>query len=129
MWRLATEDGDATAIRGFGDDRLIINMSVWESIEALSEFVYSSQHAAVMRRRREWFEQIREVYTALWWVPVGTRPTVPDAEARVGSLRDHGPTSYAFTFKQPFAPSPTADAISGRRLQVSLLGSGSEHHV
>jgi hypothetical protein len=114
VWRLATEDGDATAIRGFGDDRLIINVSVWESIEALGKFVYSSDHAAVMRRRREWFEQIREAYTALWWVPVGTLPTVADAEARVGSLGEHGPTSYAFTFKQPFAPSPNTVAPATR---------------
>jgi len=107
VWRLVTEDGDATAIRGFGDDRIIINMSTWASIEALGAFVYSGDHAAVMRRRREWFEQIREAYTALWWVPVGHRPTVTEAEARVAALREHGPSSYAFTFKQPFAPAPT----------------------
>jgi hypothetical protein len=104
VWRLVTEEGDATSIRGFGDDRLIINMSTWRSIDALAEFVFSSDHAAVMRRRREWFEQMREAYTALWWVPVGHQPTVTEAEARVASLREHGPTSYAFTFKRPFAP-------------------------
>ena len=104
VWRLVTEAGDATAIRGFGDDRLIINMSTWESMEALAEFVFSSDHAAVMRRRREWFERMREAYTALWWVAVGHRPTVAEAEDRVAHLSEHGPTSYAFTFKRPFAP-------------------------
>lgn len=113
VWRLTTEDGDATAVRGFGDDRIIINMSVWESIEALGAFVFRSDHAAVMRRRREWFEQMREAYTALWWVPTGRRPTVSEAEERVESLRSKGPTPFAFTFKQAFepteAPSPSDD--------------------
>jgi hypothetical protein len=107
VWRLKTEDGDATAVRGFGDDRLIINMSVWDCVEALAEFVYRSDHAAVMRRRREWFEQLRAAYTALWWVPAGWQPTVAEAEERVDSLRKHGPTPYAFTFKQPFEPTET----------------------
>ena len=76
VWRLQTEDGDATAIRAFGDDRLIVNMSVWESLEALRGFVYSGPHLEVMRRRREWFERIGTPILALWWVPAGTLPTV-----------------------------------------------------
>src|SRR5664279_3959137 len=67
VWRLQTEDGDATAIRPFADDRLLINMSVWESVEALANFVFGSAHAGVMRRRREWFVPMREAYTTAWW--------------------------------------------------------------
>ncbi len=120
VWRLQTEDGDATAVRGFDDDRLIINMSTWESLEALAGFVYGAQHAAVMRRRREWFTPIRAAYTALWWVPAGARPTVADAEERVAALRILGPTPYAFTFQRPFAatdsdvaPQPGDDWLCG----------------
>lgn len=102
VWRLQTEDGDATAIRGFGDDRLIVNMSVWESIDALASFVYRSGHLAVMRRRREWFQRVR-LHMTLWWVPVGLMPTVADAEERLAHLREHGPTPFAFTFKARFA--------------------------
>jgi heme-degrading monooxygenase HmoA len=66
VWRLQTEDGDATAIRGFDDDRVVLNMSVWESLEALRAFVYGDPaHLAVMRRRREWFERI-DVFMVLW---------------------------------------------------------------
>jgi Domain of unknown function (DUF3291) len=101
LWRLQTEDGDATAIRAFGDDRMMINMSVWESVEALRAFVHGEDHAAVLRRRREWFERLGEPETALWWVPAGTIPTVADAEERLTHLRDHGPTSYAFTLREP----------------------------
>lgn len=108
VWRLQTEDGDATAVRGFGDDRLIVNMTVWESLDDLAAYVYGGFHAEVMRRRREWFTHMREAYTVLWWVPVGVRPTVADAEARLAALREHGPTPYAFSVKRPFPPPGSA---------------------
>ena len=105
VWRLQTEEGDATAIRAFDDERLIVNMSVWESIEALWAFVYDSAHLDVMRRRREWFERMR-MHMCLWWVPAGHEPTIEEAEGRLAHLRAHGPTAHAFTFKQRFAPPP-----------------------
>jgi hypothetical protein len=111
VWRLQTEDGDATAIRAFGDDRLIVNLSVWESVEALRAFVYGDAHAAVLRRRREWFERLGEPETALWWVPAGTTPTVAEAEERLAHLRAHGPTERAFTLRQTFAPSGVAQLL------------------
>jgi hypothetical protein len=106
VWRLQTEDGDATSIRAFGDDRLIVNMSVWESIEALWEYVYDGGHLKAMRRRREWFSRMAESHLALWWVPAGELPTVAEAERRVARLRAEGPTPYAFTFKQRYGPPP-----------------------
>jgi uncharacterized protein DUF3291 len=112
VWRLQTEDGNATAIRVLDDDRLIVNMSVWQSIEALGEFVFRSAHTDVMRRRREWFVPMRESMTALWWIPAGTTPTVADAEQRLRHLREHGPTTYAFTFRNPF-PGPGGAPVSG----------------
>jgi heme-degrading monooxygenase HmoA len=111
VWRLQTEDGNATAIRVLDDDRLIVNMSVWESVEALAAFVYRSAHTGVMRRRREWFVPMRESVTALWWVPAGTVPTVAEAETRLRHLRAHGPTPHAFTFRDPF-PSPDGVAAA-----------------
>jgi hypothetical protein len=107
LWRMQTEDGDATAIRAFGDDRLIVNMSLWTSLDALADYVYRSGHMEVMRRRREWFSPMREAYQALWWLPAGELPTVDDAELRVAHLREHGPSKYAFTFRAPI-PAPTS---------------------
>jgi hypothetical protein len=101
VWRLQTEAGDATAVKGFGDERLIVNLSVWESLEALSEFVFHSAHVDVMRRRREWFERMASSYAALWWVPYGHRPAVTEAEDRLEHLRREGPTERAFTFREP----------------------------
>lgn len=112
VWRLQTEDGDATAIRGFDDDRVVVNMSVWESLEELRGFVYGDPaHLAVMRRRREWFERV-EVFMVLWWVPAGHRPTVAEAEAeaRLARLEAVGPSPEAFTFRRHF-PAPDADSV------------------
>jgi hypothetical protein len=99
VWRLQTDEGNATSIPVLGDDRLIVNMSVWESIDQLADFVYRSGHVAAMRRRREWFERIK-AFMALWWVPAGHVPTVPEAEARLEHLRAIGvvPSSPARTF-------------------------------
>jgi hypothetical protein len=109
VWRLEGYGGDATSIRGFGDDRIVINMSTWESLDALTEFVFGSAHAEVMRRRRQWFAPMKAAYLALWWVPSGHRPSVQEAEERVMYLREHGSTSFAFTFKHPFASPGVAD--------------------
>jgi hypothetical protein len=107
VWRLQTEAGDATAIRAFDDDMLLLNMSVWESIEKLAEFTYRTPHRDVMRRRREWFERLADAYLVLWWIPAGTLPTVADAKVRLDKLRRDGPSPEAFTFRSPF-PAPDA---------------------
>jgi hypothetical protein len=109
VWRLEDERGDATSIRAFDDGRLIINMSVWESIEALWKFVYDGRHLEVMRRRRQWMTRIAESHMVLWWLPVGQPPTIDAAKARLEHLRRHGPTDRAFTFKRRF-PAPGTDA-------------------
>ena len=111
VWRLQTEAGDATAIRAFEDDMLLLNMSVWESIEALAEFTYHTPHRDVLRRRRRWFERLTEAYLVLWWIPAGALPTVSDAKARLEKLRRDGPSPEAFTFQSPF-PAPDASVAS-----------------
>ncbi|WP_313949325.1 DUF3291 domain-containing protein [Leptolyngbya sp. FACHB-261] len=103
VWRLQTEAGDATEIRAYDDERIIFNLSVWCSLEALTQYVYRSQHAAVMRDRRHWFEKSQEPILVLWWLPRGQIPTVSEAKARLDHLRVHGPTPYAFSFKKPFS--------------------------
>lgn len=104
VWRLQTEEGNATSIHAFEDDLMLVNMSVWESVEALADFVYRSGHIAVMRRRREWAERMPEAYVVLWWIAAGEVPTVEEAKDRLEHLREHGPTPAAFTFKQRYPP-------------------------
>jgi hypothetical protein len=112
VWRLVDDDGaDATGIRPDGNDALLlINCSVWESVEALRNFTYHSDHLRVMSRRREWFHRMAEAHQALWWIPAGHRPTVAEAMERVALLREHGPGPQAFTFRDPY-PAPTGAAL------------------
>ena len=123
VWRLQTEEGNATAIHAFEDDDLmLVNMSVWKSVEALYEFVYESPHLAVMRRRREWTTRLDEQHLCLWWIEQGHIPTVEEAIERLDLLREHGPTPRAFTFKRRYdaegaplerdAPHEPAEAVT-----------------
>ena len=113
VWRLQTEDGNATAVHAFEWDRagsagVLVNMSVWASVEALAAYVYSDTHRRVLRRRRQWFERMAEAHAALWWIPRGHVPTTDEAEERMIHLREFGPTSYAFTLKEHFPPPDAA---------------------
>ena len=100
VWRLQDDSGNATDIQVFDDELVIINLTVWESIEPLWSYVYGGGHLEVMRRRREWMAKLDEIHMALWWVPAGHIPTIEEAEERLNHLRTHGPSDRAFTFKQ-----------------------------
>ncbi len=109
VWRLQTEEGDATSIHLFEDDLLLINYSIWKSIEELRDFVYSGAHRDALRRRLEWFEKMDEIHLVMWWIPAGEIPPPEAAVQRLRVLREHGPTPEAFTFRFPFpAPPPQA---------------------
>ena len=111
VWRLKDESGNATDIAVNDDPRLIINLSVWESREALFDFVYRSGHTKIMARRKEWFEPYGRAYMALWWCPAGVPPAVEEAMRRLALLDAQGPGPDAFTFKQPF-PQPAGGGQS-----------------
>jgi hypothetical protein len=111
VWRLVGDSNDAMDVQAFDDPAILINMSVWTDLEALSNFVYRSDHLDFMRRRREWFEVPTQAFMALWWVPAGTVPTPADAVERLAHLREHGATPFAFSFKQPFPPVPEAGPV------------------
>lgn len=105
VWRLKSDSGNATDIQVADDPNFIVNMSVWESVEALFEFVYRSVHTSVMARRRDWFSKPDQAYQVLWWVPARHAPTVAEALDRLEHLRRHGPTPHAFSFKDRY-PAP-----------------------
>lgn len=105
VWRL--EDGDgpgSTALRPCGPD-LMVNLSVWETLEALRAFVYrNGPHLDHMRRRREWFHRMSEQHLVLWWIPAGHIPSLSEALSRLELLRRDGPSPLAFTFREPHDP-------------------------
>ena len=104
VWRLKGDSGDATDVRVFGDEWLIINLTMWRDTNTLTAYMYQGRHREMLARRREWFERVQEAMTALWWVPAGHRPTVAEAESRLLHLRTNGPTPYAFTLRTSFPP-------------------------
>jgi len=106
VWRLKDESGLSSAYISGGDDpQLIINMTVWESVEALTHYAYRSGHGSYFRRRREWFEPALGVpSTVLWWIEKGTTPTIDDGLARLESLRAAGPSEDGFFINDPKPP-------------------------
>jgi len=111
VWRLQSDSGNATDIIVTADPSFLINMSVWETAEALFDYVYKTAHTKVMAGRRDWFEQHDGPYQVLWWVPAGHIPTPQEGLERLEHLKQHGPTAHAFTFKARFpSPQDTNDA-------------------
>ncbi len=102
VWRLQSDDGDATSIQVFDDPMLIVNMSVWESFDFLSEYVYKSVHVELIRERAAWFQKLTQTHQALWNVPAGYIPSVEEGKSRLHYLQKHGPSEHAFTFAKPY---------------------------
>jgi Domain of unknown function (DUF3291) len=118
VWRLQTEQGDATYLRPYDDDRILFNMSVWETLEALREYMFRSAHVELMRQRHEWFEKFDGPYAALWWAKAGHRPSVDEAKERLAHLTTHGATPFAFTFARMFPADGDAIGASLRGAHV-----------
>ena len=117
LWRLQTPEGNATALRPFEDDLILVNLSLWASLADLSTFVYKSRHRYVMQQRSQWFERFDGPHLALWWVSSGHIPDVEEAKERLASLRANGETPYAFSFKKPF---PAREAVSDLQAKVVM---------
>ena len=105
IWRLQTEEGDATAIRVLDNDMLLVNMSVWKCVEDLKSFVYESFHVEILKRKKEWFSRFDKAYQVMWWIRAGTQPTVEEAERRLLYLQQNSETPYAFSFRRTFPAS------------------------
>jgi len=102
IWRLQDEDGDATSIQAFDDPLILVNMSVWDSLDSLHEYVYQSDHMKLLRNRREWFSHLGGPTLVLWWVPQDHQPEVEEAKKRLELLAEKGPTTDAFNFGKQF---------------------------
>ena len=110
VWRLQSTSGNATDIAYNDDPFMIVNMSVWESIEALRDYAYRSDHISVFRDRAKWFEKMDKPNYCLWWVLEGHRPTVAEGRERLERYQTHGATPYSFWFSQRF-PQPADEGV------------------
>ena len=102
VWRLKDESNNATHLNPYSDEQVIINISIWETIEDLESFVYRSFHTDFLRRRKEWFHAYGKAYTAMWWIPAGQFPTVQEATERLDLLQRNGASENVFDFKNKF---------------------------
>ncbi|HDH02721.1 MAG TPA: DUF3291 domain-containing protein [Actinobacteria bacterium] len=108
VWRLQTDEGDATSIDPYGDPRVIVNFSVWEDADSLKQFTYAGTHGEVFRQRTDWFEPRDKPMLVLWWIPAGHMPGINEAVAKLDHLRSTGPSPEAFTFGR-FVDAPSDD--------------------
>ena len=104
VWRLRSDQRHGATVIVEGSSPMIVNLTVWESYEALHAFVYRSPHGAYLRRRTRWFMPTPPPSTVLWWVEAGRRPTVEEALRRLRHLRAHGPSPQAFSLRRRFQP-------------------------
>ena len=111
LWRLQSASGNATDIAFNEDPFMIVNMSVWESLDSLRDYVYRSHHLQVFRDRAKWFEKMDKPSYCLWWIPAGHIPTVAEGRERIEHYQLHGSTPYAFWFSEHF-PQPAEDVVS-----------------
>jgi hypothetical protein len=79
-----------------GDPLYVSNLTVWENVETLENFVFNTVHRQFYARRREWFEVLGQMHFVMWWVPVGHRPTLDEALERLEHLKQHGASAHAF---------------------------------
>jgi len=110
VWRLQSSSGNATDIVYSDDPTILVNMSVWESLEALRDYVYRSDHMKVLRDRAKWFQKMDKPFYCLWWVPAGHIPTVAEGRERLEYYQKHGATPFSFWFSQRF-PQPEDEGV------------------
>ena len=103
IWKLQDNTGHSAYIRTEKNPDMAINLSVWESLENLSDFLNNSAHHYFYTNRRNWFQAPDEVHSVLWWIKKDKYPTLEEAWRRLEYLQEHGPTSYAFTFSKTFS--------------------------
>jgi hypothetical protein len=75
---------------------MAVNLSVWESVEALERYVYQTVHKRFYGRREEWFDKMETPHFVMWWIPAGHVPTLDEAKERLEYLAMHGPSDRAF---------------------------------
>lgn len=116
IWRFQTPTGDATEVRVLDDPRVLFNLTIWRSVDDLRRYVYRTEHAAFLRRRKEWFLPPERPPVAMWWVQNGTRPTVDESMARLEQLWRDGPSPHAFPLSAPYDAdgTPGGSGESGR---------------
>jgi hypothetical protein len=104
VWRHQADAGNAAVTHGYDDPLVIVNLSVWLTVEQLKDYVYRTMHGRFLARRAAWFHRMQEAHLALWWVPAGHLPSIDEAKLRLEHRRTHGDSPHAFSFQRTFPP-------------------------
>jgi len=102
VWRLQTEEGDATGIKAYDDQQMVINLTVWQDIDSLKHYVYQSAHIELIQDRKRWFSKMESMQLALWWVPIGHIPSIEEGKNKLDLLQSDGVSERVFTFAKPY---------------------------
>jgi hypothetical protein len=94
VWRLKGDNNNATDFR-VGDD-YAVNMSVWETPEALENYVFKTVHVQFYKNRADWFDLMEKPHMVFWWVPEGHQPSLQEAMDRLDMYEKNGATEQAF---------------------------------
>jgi heme-degrading monooxygenase HmoA len=100
VWRLKDEGGNATNLTYNNDPRVIANLSVWESAEALERYVFQTLHTVFYRKRELWFDKMSGPHMVFWRVEPGAQPTFAEAAERLARLAALGPSEAAFGWSE-----------------------------
>ena len=84
----------------------LLNVTRWQSIDALKDFTYRSDHATVMQARKQWFLPQEGAKYVLFWLPSSQCPTEEMIAKRIAKITHEGPTAQAFDFKTPYPTPP-----------------------
>jgi hypothetical protein len=111
VWRLKTFEITPETLApfesvfpGFQRDQLFYNMSVWETVDDLRAYTFASAHAEMLNDRHLWIDRIAGASNVLWWISIGTLPSITDSVEKWRHLQTHGPTPDAFTLRRSFPP-------------------------
>ena len=94
IWRLKGDNNNATDFR-VGDD-YAVNMSVWETPDALENYVFKTVHVQFYKKRQDWFNLMEKPHMVFWWVEEGHQPTLQEAMDRLEHYQKIGATDHAF---------------------------------
>jgi len=99
VWRLKDEHNNATSFNPYNNELIIVNISVWRSLEALKQYAYHTEHMSFFKRRHEWFESTDKPHMCLWPIEDNIMPDANEGKKRLDHLWANGASSYAFDYK------------------------------
>ena len=106
VWRLQTEQCNASGTHTSRDEPFTINKSVWETADDLSQYVCRTERVGSLRNRRGCFDRMDELHVSMWWIKAGQVPSIDEGMAGLDRSRRNGAAAQAFSLRKPFEPAP-----------------------